>query len=61
MKAFKPVVLCRRPPNHAFEGSVQQRSRCWVPSSLRSSAPPHLQRPFGVIAKEARVFGTVVA
>ena len=41
---FKAVVLCRQPPNHAFEGSAQQRARCWVPSSLRSSAPPQRNR-----------------
>ena len=41
---FKAVVLCRQPPNHAFEGSAQQRARCWVPSSLRSSAPPQRER-----------------
>ena len=44
MVALKSVVLCRRPPNHAFEGSAQQRARCWVPSSLRSSAPPQRNR-----------------
>jgi len=31
------------PPNHAIEGSAEQR-RCSVPSSLRSSAPPHCRR-----------------
>ena len=41
---FKAVVLCRQPPNLAFEGSAQQRARCWVPSSLRSSAPPQRNR-----------------
>jgi hypothetical protein len=25
----------------ALEGSAQQRARCWVPSSLRSSTPAH--------------------
>ena len=44
MVAIKSVVLCRRPPNHAFEGSAQQRARYWVPSSLRSSAPPQRER-----------------
>ena len=44
MVALKSVVLCQRPPNHAFEGSAQQRARCWVPSSLRSSAPPQRNR-----------------
>jgi len=44
MVALKSAVLCRRPPNHAFEGSAQQRTRCWVPSSLRSSAPPQRNR-----------------
>ena len=40
---FKPVALCRQPPNHAFEGSAHQRC-WWVPSSLRSSAPPQRER-----------------
>ena len=31
-------------PNQGLEGSAQQRARCWVPSSLRSSAPPQPQR-----------------
>jgi len=33
------VVLCERPSNNAIERSAQQRARCWVPLSLRSSAP----------------------
>jgi hypothetical protein len=38
------VVLCKRPSNHAIERSAQQRARCWVPSSLCSSAPAHCKR-----------------
>lgn len=30
--------------NQGLEGSAQQRARCWVPSSLRSSAPPQPRR-----------------
>jgi hypothetical protein len=33
----------RKRSNKAIEGSTEQR-RCSVPSSLRSSAPPHCQR-----------------
>jgi hypothetical protein len=40
------VVLSEGPSNHAIERSAQQRccARCWVPSSLRSSAPAHCKR-----------------
>ena len=39
------------PANQGLEGSAQQRARCWVLFSLRSSAPPQPRRS----ASRARV------
>jgi len=36
-------MISERLPNHAIESTAQQL-RCWVPSSLRSSAAPHRER-----------------
>ena len=39
MATFKSVVLCRRPPNHAFEGSAQQRPAVGFPPRFARRRP----------------------